>query len=575
MGDFVDGLYTLQNGTQRWYAGKITAVNDDGTYSVTYNDGEVCTNKSVVEIRGTKSRANSRAGSRAGSAMNTARTTSQSRISSDMGGGGGGGGGGGSVNTGSPHRVIRTTSFARRGSSDTHTPNSAHDHQLQLQHQIQHQSPVQAGMTGMPVVMTAANILRQKFATSNAAALSERRASRGSQGGLTDRSSYMVPEEPSENHHDQGHDHHDQEQSELDSAKSIEGLPSLSQSLPLPLPSSHSKSQHQSQSQPQLQSQSQPPPSQFQLVSEEVQKNVAMAAEILIAEVNKGNISMKTEEADATNRTRSSLGSSFSDGEGGGEQGGARGGEQGGAGGGAPKETGVQLGREGHPILAAAAAMLSAAGSTAPSTRASVMMLPKPVGAPPVIVPTIDFGSRFKASGAEVGAKGGGGGGIGASSSMSGGPGSGSTPPGSAPTSNPLTPTSLSTSSFKNQHQHQHQHQSSSSSSSSTTNTNEDKNRREHKPPSSIVLPLRLSLINNKSIYGRDLTRLKEEAENENENDNEDGKDSARTSKSAKSNDTEDSDNIFEIPSVFGTARTPSTAYDGAYNVYIYLLIIL
>lgn len=52
--DAVDGNFKLSNGTSRWYPGRITAVNGDGTYALTYLDGDVHLNKEASEIRQTK-----------------------------------------------------------------------------------------------------------------------------------------------------------------------------------------------------------------------------------------------------------------------------------------------------------------------------------------------------------------------------------------------------------------------------------------------------------------------------------------------------------------------------------------
>ena len=52
--DVVDGLWVLANGTQRWYPGRISCVNTNGTYSVKYLDGDVHENKTCAEIRHSK-----------------------------------------------------------------------------------------------------------------------------------------------------------------------------------------------------------------------------------------------------------------------------------------------------------------------------------------------------------------------------------------------------------------------------------------------------------------------------------------------------------------------------------------
>jgi hypothetical protein len=52
--DTVDGMCVLPNGTHRWYPGRITAVNADGTYTIKFLDGDVHENKIACEIRHTK-----------------------------------------------------------------------------------------------------------------------------------------------------------------------------------------------------------------------------------------------------------------------------------------------------------------------------------------------------------------------------------------------------------------------------------------------------------------------------------------------------------------------------------------
>lgn len=63
VGDAVDGHCTLPNGSQRWFPGSITKVHSDGTYMVTFNDGDVRDKMDVSDIRHTKirTRPNSRA----------------------------------------------------------------------------------------------------------------------------------------------------------------------------------------------------------------------------------------------------------------------------------------------------------------------------------------------------------------------------------------------------------------------------------------------------------------------------------------------------------------------------------
>lgn len=51
VGDIVDGQCHLSNGSSRWFPGKITTVNADGTFEVTFNDGDVHKSKVRTEIR--------------------------------------------------------------------------------------------------------------------------------------------------------------------------------------------------------------------------------------------------------------------------------------------------------------------------------------------------------------------------------------------------------------------------------------------------------------------------------------------------------------------------------------------
>lgn len=57
IGDLVDGMCTLPNGTQRWYPGKITNIDmDHNTYTIQFDDGDVAEGKPVTELRPTKQR---------------------------------------------------------------------------------------------------------------------------------------------------------------------------------------------------------------------------------------------------------------------------------------------------------------------------------------------------------------------------------------------------------------------------------------------------------------------------------------------------------------------------------------
>jgi hypothetical protein len=51
VGDHVESIYTLANGTQKWYSSKIEHVYDDGTYKIKFIDGETVDKKSEHEIR--------------------------------------------------------------------------------------------------------------------------------------------------------------------------------------------------------------------------------------------------------------------------------------------------------------------------------------------------------------------------------------------------------------------------------------------------------------------------------------------------------------------------------------------
>eukprot|EP01038_Epipyxis_sp_PR26KG_P006508 gene6508-8946_t len=57
VGNKVDGLVSLQNGTQRWYPGIISSINEHtNTYTIEYNDGEIGVDVSNENIRLTKQR---------------------------------------------------------------------------------------------------------------------------------------------------------------------------------------------------------------------------------------------------------------------------------------------------------------------------------------------------------------------------------------------------------------------------------------------------------------------------------------------------------------------------------------
>jgi hypothetical protein len=50
LNDEVDALCTTANGAQRWFPGKVTSVNKDGTYEVTCKDGDILIKK-AAEVR--------------------------------------------------------------------------------------------------------------------------------------------------------------------------------------------------------------------------------------------------------------------------------------------------------------------------------------------------------------------------------------------------------------------------------------------------------------------------------------------------------------------------------------------
>lgn len=57
IGQRVDGLYTLPNGSKRWFPGKVTSVDADGRYDVQYDDGEMERGKAADTIRVSKKNA--------------------------------------------------------------------------------------------------------------------------------------------------------------------------------------------------------------------------------------------------------------------------------------------------------------------------------------------------------------------------------------------------------------------------------------------------------------------------------------------------------------------------------------
>ncbi len=49
--EMVEALYVLPNGSKRWYSGTVTAINSDGTYHITYSDGDQEPDKPITMIR--------------------------------------------------------------------------------------------------------------------------------------------------------------------------------------------------------------------------------------------------------------------------------------------------------------------------------------------------------------------------------------------------------------------------------------------------------------------------------------------------------------------------------------------
>lgn len=108
VGDQVDGLCTLPNGSQRWFPGEITALGSPGTnvYTVTFKDGDVHADKPAQDIRPTKRKGSLFCGSGASLTQST-----------DTGGSGGGGGvsdGGGITNQMSAKRILSLSSSSEQ-----------------------------------------------------------------------------------------------------------------------------------------------------------------------------------------------------------------------------------------------------------------------------------------------------------------------------------------------------------------------------------------------------------------------------------------------------------------------------
>lgn len=54
IGDDIDALYTLPNGTKRWFPGKVTGINEDLTFCILFDDGDIVPRQSAGDLRHTK-----------------------------------------------------------------------------------------------------------------------------------------------------------------------------------------------------------------------------------------------------------------------------------------------------------------------------------------------------------------------------------------------------------------------------------------------------------------------------------------------------------------------------------------
>lgn len=89
VGERVDGLYTLQNGSERWFAGEVIKVNGDDTYALMFDDGEVKEAQPAARIRVSRQRkktslsnsaTNSAEGTPSKSAPGAPNTNADSRV---------------------------------------------------------------------------------------------------------------------------------------------------------------------------------------------------------------------------------------------------------------------------------------------------------------------------------------------------------------------------------------------------------------------------------------------------------------------------------------------------------------
>eukprot|EP01031_Cornospumella_fuschlensis_P034513 gene34513-41788_t len=54
IGDEIDALYVLPNGTKRWFPGKVTGINEDLTFSILFDDGDIVPRQVAGDLRHTK-----------------------------------------------------------------------------------------------------------------------------------------------------------------------------------------------------------------------------------------------------------------------------------------------------------------------------------------------------------------------------------------------------------------------------------------------------------------------------------------------------------------------------------------
>eukprot|EP01039_Chlorochromonas_danica_P005656 gene5655-6238_t len=56
IGDLVDGLFSLENGSKRWYPGRVTGINEDLTFAILFDDGDIIPKQRACDLRPTKRR---------------------------------------------------------------------------------------------------------------------------------------------------------------------------------------------------------------------------------------------------------------------------------------------------------------------------------------------------------------------------------------------------------------------------------------------------------------------------------------------------------------------------------------